>query len=294
VPTVITDPNQVRAALEAATPAPPSLRVLLADPAHFTVESVINPWMQNADGSLNSIDHERMLNQWGELKTTLQRIGLEVHVIEGAQGLPDFCFAANQTLPFTDADGKPAVILSHMRSETRAPEVPHYERWFAAQGYSVHRLPAEVQPFEGCGDAIRHFGRRALWGGVGPRTHADAWAHVARITGMPVFPLNLVDERFYHLDTCLCVLNATTALYFPAAFDAESLERLNAGFPNLIAVDDRAAETFACNAWCPDGRHLIVQAGTGIKASGFEVVEVETGEFMKSGGSVFCLKQELP
>jgi N-dimethylarginine dimethylaminohydrolase len=27
---------------------------------------------------------------------------------------------------------------------------------------------------------------------------------------------------------------------------------------------------------------------------GFAVTELDTGEFMKSGGSVFCLKQELP
>jgi N-dimethylarginine dimethylaminohydrolase len=185
-----------------------------------------------------------------------------------------------------------------MRSETRAPEVPLFEAWYREHGYSIHKLPPEAAPFEGTGDAIWHHGRRLIWGGVGPRTGDGAWEHVSRITGADVIPLNLVDPRYYHLDTALAVLNTHTALYIAAAFDEASRARLHQGFDDLIALDFDDAANFACNAHCPDDRNVLLQEGSAaavgaLTRRGFGVIELDTGEFMKSGGSVFCLKQEL-
>ena len=42
------------------------------------------------------------------------------------------------------------------------------------------------------------------------------------IVGMPVVSLELVDPRFYHLDTALAVLDDTTIAYYPPAFSDES------------------------------------------------------------------------
>ena len=44
-------------------------------------------------------------------------------------------------------------------------------------------------------------------------------AELEALFGLPVLSLRLVDPRFYHLDTALCVLDADTAAYYPAAFD---------------------------------------------------------------------------
>src|SRR5690606_15808738 len=131
------------------------------------------------------------------------------------------------------------------------------------------------------------------------RTRMEAWYHVARITGAAIIPLTLRDPRYYHLDTCLCVLTTRAAMYIPGAFDAESLERLQAGFEDLIPISAADAANFACNAHCPDDRHVLIQRGSeatvhSLQRRGFEVIELDTSEFMKSGGSVFCLKQELP
>lgn len=294
---LITDPSAVRKAVNAAPERAACRAVLMADPAHFRVESVINPWMADADGKLNVIDPARARAQWNALKTAYETLGLKVEVIAGKPGLPDFCFCANQAVTFTDK-GKPAAILSHMRSDTRAPEVPLFEAWYRDHGYALHRLPADVKPFEGTGDAIWHHGKHVIWGGVGPRTGDKAWEHVARVTGAAAIPLTLVDPRYYHLDTCLAVMNRTTALYIPAAFDAASRERLHQGFDNLIAIDFADAQNFACNAHCPDDRNVLIQEGSATTVAalvrhGFGVVELDTSEFMKSGGSVFCLKQEL-
>ena len=42
---------------------------------------------------------------------------------------------------------------------------------------------------------------------------------LARCSRKEILPLELVDSRFYHLDTCFCPLSGGDLLYFPAAFD---------------------------------------------------------------------------
>ena len=294
---LISDPSAVRKAVNAAPPRPACTAVLMADPAHFRVESVINPWMADAQGRLNVVDPARARAQWNTLKAAYEALNVKVEVIHGKPGLPDFCFCANQAITFA-RDGAPGAVLSHMRSETRAQEVPIFEAWFREHGYATHKLPPQAAPFEGTGDAIWHHGRRVIWGGVGPRTGAAAWEHVSRITRADVIPLNLVDPRYYHLDTALCVLNRHAALYVAAAFDADSRSRLHQGFDDLIALEFDDAANFASNAHCPDDRNVLIHEGsvataTTLTRRGFEVIELDTSEFMKSGGTVFCLKQEL-
>jgi N-dimethylarginine dimethylaminohydrolase len=290
---VVTDPTKVRATIEAAPKRGPCRRVLMASPAHFTVESVINPWMKDDQGALNRVDPKKALEQWTALRKAYERIGVRVEVIEAPEGLPDFCFAANQSLVFDEG-----VVLAVMANESRKPEVAHFEAWYKNYGFRLRRLPKTITRFEGTGDAIAHPGRKLYWGGIGPRTEEAAWKEVAKLTGTNVIPLRLADERFYHLDTCLSMLNEDSALYIGAALDEDSRARVHAGIKHLHALSFADAANFACNAHCPDGRHVLLQQGSTetvqwLKDHGFVPVELDTSEFMKSGGSVFCLKQEL-
>jgi len=70
---------------------------------------------------------------------------------------------------------------------------------------------------------------------------------------------------------------------------------LHAAFPDAIALTETEALNFAGNAFCPDQKHVFLQAGCAaleekLRAHHFIPVPVDTSEFMKSGGSVFCLK----
>ena len=84
-------------------------------------------------------------------------------------------------------------------------------------------------------------------------------------------------------------------MYAPA-FSARSVEALREGFPDLIEVNEReATEFFACNATACLGRTVLIQEGADetaaeLESRGFDVVRVQTREFMKSGGSVYCMK----
>lgn len=279
----------------AALPAlPRPARVLMVSPEHFRVEYVINPHME---GNVGTVDPEEARRQWDALRTAYERLGLRVSVLPGVEDLPDMVFCANQTLPFRTPGGLRGVVPSRMRAVQRKPEVEHVTRFFEAEGYEVHPLGPDVRgDFEGMGDALWHPGRFLLWGGYGYRTDPGVYAYLAEHLGIPTVPLRLTDPDFYHLDTCLCPLDESTALYVPAAFDEEGLEAITSVFARTIeAPEDEARHRFACNAHCPDGRHVLIQRGCEetvrrLREAGYVPVELETGEFLKSGGSVFCMK----
>lgn len=281
------------APLSAAPMAVPG-RVLLTTPEHFQVQYVINPHMVGHEGS---VDPQRAMTQWTILQEAYTRLGLDVQTLSGRPGLPDMVFCANQTLPFLHPDGRPGIVASRMASSQRAPEVDVYVDFFRSSGYEVLRLESMGEGyFEGMGDALWQNGIRRLWGGFGFRTDRTAYEELAERLEAEVCVLGLDDPDFYHLDTCLSILDGDTALYYPGAFRPEGIELLRAGFSRLIeAPEDEARGLFACNAHCPDGHNVLIQRGCTVTnerllAAGYEPIELDTDEFLKSGGSVFCMK----
>lgn len=270
-------------------------RVLLTAPTHFQVEYVINPHMEGQIGSVTpAVAHA----QWASLKQTYDELGIETHVLQGAEGQPDMVFCANQTLPVPPATGlPPRVILSRMHSEHRRGEVPAFHQFFGSQGYEIHELQEGKGSFEGMGDAIWHPGRLLLWGGFGFRSDPEVYIRLSGALELRIIRLLLDDPDFYHLDTCFSVLDEETVLIYPGAFGEDGLAMIRKLFVNVLeAPENESRELFACNAHCPDGKHVIIQRGctrtvTLLKEAGYQPIEVDTSEFLKAGGSVFCMKQ---
>lgn len=290
------DPESLRAFIAEAPARAPFRRVLMIDPTYFQVVHVINPHME---GMVGSVDVARARAEWEAIRDAYHRLGFELVLIDGTDAYPDLVFAANQLLPFVDAEGRPALVLSHMAKVERQGEVAFLAQSALARDYSMHPLHTVV-PLEGTGDGIWHPGRNLLWGGHGFRTTEAAWEEVARITGVRVVPLTLVHDHMYHLDVALMPIDETTAFSFRGAFDAESWARLQIGFPRLIEVpEEEAMRGFALNGHSPDGRTLLLPAGNPVtralaESLGLEVVELSTREFQRSGGSIFCMKNMLP
>jgi N-dimethylarginine dimethylaminohydrolase len=278
-----------------STPLPTD--VLMVRPLHYSVDYVINPHMSDNVGQVDKIEAN---NEWDLVRSLFDQIGINIHVIEDQEGLPDMVFCANQSLPFIDEDGKRHAFMSIMHADQRKDEVPYFEQWYRQHGYEVHYLDDDkISDFEGCGDAIWHTGKRLLWGGYGYRSSLEAYKTISETYDVPVLALKLVDESFYHLDTCLCVLDEHTALIYPEAFTDEGLKMIDQLFDTVIEASKYEAEKlFACNASCPDGRNVIIQQGCtdvnkNLRDNGFSVHEVSTYQFLKSGGSVFCMKMLL-
>lgn len=291
---ILSRPGAVADTLKNAAFLPEANQVLMVRPDHFAVEYVINPHMEHHMGT---VDQKLAFLQWKAVADTFSRIGCQVHVMPAQPGLPDMVFTANQTLPVYDESGNHKVLMSIMASEQRAGEVPFFADWFARNCYTpVWPQADQSVRFEGMGDALWHAGKRVLWGGWGYRTTPEIYAFLAHRFNIPVILLELVHPDFYHLDTCFCVLDSRTVLLYPGAFSSASLECIHAGFERVLeAPEEEALGLFACNAACPDGRNVLVQKGCGqvnelLRANGFHIHELDTGEYLKSGGSVFCMK----
>ena len=278
---------------------PLAKRILMVRPTHFHVENPINPHMRKPDGTLHTLDKNKAFEQWENLKKTYTRIGMDVYTIEGAPGLPDMCFCANQSLPSLDKTGHKFAILSNMANETRHREVALVNAFLKNHGYTTEAIAERTSTtlFEGMGDCLWLPGRRFLLGGYGSRTSKSMYEKVAELTNAQIAVFELVNPRFYHLDTCLALLTDSAALACRTAFTDQGWELLKALFPQLIEVSLQESDSpfFACNAHCPDQKHVLLQEGStateaALIRAGFVPVPLPTNEFIKSGGSVFCMK----
>src|SRR6476620_6518540 len=221
-------------------------RILMVRPNGYRIESCINPHMKNAKGELNVVDTKNAWAQWTKMRDIYKFLSLEVHELDGNEDLPDMVFCANQTFSYIDSQGQKAVVISKMKSETRQPEVKHFKNRAELSGLKIQSL-AEVD-FEGCGDAIWNYETGEIFGGYGFRTEKEAYRRLAEIVPNKIYPLELVDSRFYHLDTCLVVLNANTAAYVEEAFSKESVAVLKSKFTDLIRISkSEALKHFAGN-----------------------------------------------
>jgi N-dimethylarginine dimethylaminohydrolase len=283
--------------LRSAPSRPLETRVLMAHPQYFDVEYVINPHMS---AHVGAVDKAKALQQWIAVGEAYRKLGFAVFVLPAEPGFPDYVFTANQSFPVLFADGGWGCVLSHMKHPQRRGEVPKVADWYRRAGGRVLELEGMQSAFEGMGDALWLPGHRVILGGHGFRTDLSTYVKLAQLLDVPILALELLDDRFYHLDTCLSLIDPETALYVPAAFQDEGIELLEKAFPRLLPLGEReAAELLAGNGHSPDGRHFLVQKGclqttAAARSLDLEVIEIETSEFEKSGGSVFCMKLMLP
>ena len=133
----------------------------------------------------------------------------------------------------------------------------HFEDWARRRGFEVVNLP-EGWHFEGAGDAL--FCGETLFAGYRFRSDVRSHQWVGERLGVEVLPMELVDPRFYHLDTCFCPLAPDWALYYPGAFDDYGRSVLRDRIPHLIEVAAEEAASFSCNAVVV-GRTVVLNEG---------------------------------
>ncbi|MFB6889072.1 dimethylargininase [Kitasatospora sp. NPDC056327] len=253
-------------------------------PAHFTVDYSINPWMEPAKPT----DGARAVAQWERLYALFRDLGHTVELIDPVPGLPDMVFAANGA---TVVDG--TALVARFHHPERADESPAHLEWFRARGYRT--VVQAGFSNEGEGDHLL-VGERIL-AGTGFRTDRRAHAEAERVLGRPVVTLELVDPRYYHLDTALAVLADDEVMYYPAAFSPQSRATLAALYPDAVLATDEDAAVFGLNAVSDGHRVVLPEAATGLaarlRARGFEPIGIDVTELLKAGGSVKCCTLEL-
>lgn len=258
--------------------------ILMCPPDFYGIEYEINPWMSRDIPA----DLVRSREQWQALHDLLVSLGVDVRLMTPVKGLPDLVFTANAGLVWYDR-----VFLAAFRHGPRQGETPVDDAWFQSAGFKTIALPPGYN-FEGAGDAL--FCGDTLYAGYLVRSDASAMQWLGQQMGCRVIPLQLVDNHYYHLDTCFCPLNADTAIYYPAAFD-DYARRALSQIPHLIPVQSAEATRFACNAVVV-GTHVVMNTGcpeleADLKKAGFTPHSTPLDEFLKAGGSAKCLTLRL-
>jgi lysine-ketoglutarate reductase/saccharopine dehydrogenase-like protein (TIGR00300 family) len=240
------------------------------------------------EGNIHKSSRDRAVEQWQKLYHVLKDRAL-VDLVPPAKGWPDMVFTANAGLVLGDN-----VVLSRFFHKERQGEEPYFKEWFEQNGFTVYELPKDL-PFEGAGDALFDREGRWLWAGYGFRSELDSHPYIAGWLDTEVVSLRLIDERFYHLDTCFCPLTGGYLLYYPPAFDSYSNRVIEMRIPpeKRIVVEEPDAVCFACNAVNVNNTIVMNQVSDRLKQQlregGFEVVETPLSEFLKAGGAAKCL-----
>ncbi|MFD0144285.1 MULTISPECIES: dimethylargininase [unclassified Streptomyces] len=261
-------------------------RYLMCPPTHFEVTYSINPWMDPT----KPVDLPLALAQWEDLTAKYRALGHTVELLDPVPGLPDMVFTANGA---TVVDGR--VLGAKFAHPERTEEEKAHLDWFRGNGYAEVRVPEHVNEAEG------DFAVTSSWilAGRGFRSTPLSHLEAQEFFGRPVIGLELVDPRYYHLDTALCVLDPARdeIMYYPGAFSPGSREVLARLYPDALLATEEDAATLGLNA-VSDGHHVLLpQAAVGLleplRDRGFEPLGMDLSELLKGGGSVKCCTQEL-
>ncbi len=260
-------------------------RYLMCPPQYFRVTYQINPWMVREVVA----DADRAQAQWDNLVATLRAAGATVEVQPPEEDWPDLVFTANAGI----VNGR-QFVPARFRHPERQGETPHDVAWFAAAGFEVTGLPLGVCQ-EGAGDALPV--GDTLVAAYRFRSDAASHAYLSHLTGAAVRSIELVDERFYHLDLTLCPLDDRRAIIAPLAWDRYGCAVVEALVPEPLVLEPDEAVRFCANSVVV-GPTVIMPAcpprvGHQLEAWGFDVVVCDVSEFLKAGGGCRCLTLAL-
>jgi ornithine aminotransferase len=284
--------------VEASAAGGEAPQFLMSPPDHYEVTYSINPWMDPSQWQLDAKRLARDASQgWDFLRATYEQLGARIITKPPVRGCPDLVFTANCAVVL---DGK-AVLARYLKAE-RAGEEAHGQAMFEqlqARGLvdEIHRTPEGVY-FEGAGDAIYDPDRRIMWMGYGQRSSLAARDTIEKVLGIPTLSLELVDPRYYHLDTAFCLLSGGEAIYHPGAFSAEGAALIRSIMgEQLIEAPAEDAQALAVNGVCIGRDVVMCHCSDGLKAQlesrGYRVHVVPLGSFNRSGGAAYCLTLEL-
>ncbi|MFG2007214.1 dimethylargininase [Spirillospora sp. NPDC048911] len=257
-------------------------RVLMCPPAHYEITDD-NPWTPEDPET----DRDAAMAEWETLRRTYEGFGHQVEIVDPRPGLTQMVFAANGALAI-----ERRAFVARFNSAERAGERRAHEAWFRDAGYEVRLSQATS---EGEGDFL--LTEEYILAGTGFRTDREAHFEAQQFFARPVVGLQLIDEKFYHLDTALCVIDGITVAYYPKAFSPDSRRMLERLFPDAIIATDHDAHQLGLNAWS-DGRHVVIH-GTAddlcrqLADRGYEPVPIDMPQLQQGGGGPKCCTMGL-
>jgi len=253
----------------------------------FRVAWEINPHMRVGATCVRSA-----LNEHRQLVRALSDAGATVRTVPFVHGAFDSVFAKDNALVVSRGPGELDALLARPRYDVRRMEQEARARALSQLGAAVYTAPES--PFEG-GDVVVLPGATGAFVGHGFRTARESTRELERFLDRPVTPLELSDDRLYHLDMALAVLDDGTALVCDEAFTPVALRGIarHPDIGDIVRVPFEEALRFGANL-VQVGRTIIWGADAprtraALARRGYRVVRTELEQFHMAGGSAACL-----
>lgn len=259
-------------------------KVILCQPKFMAIEDVINDTQkQYAD---ENIDVELAMKQHEEFEKLLREHGVEVIKLPSSEQFPEQVFTRD--IGFTVGED---VFVAEMASDIRKGEEEALEEFLEDENIPYQTTTDRVEG----GDVI--VDRDKVYVGISSRTSDEAVRKLQR--DLPKHNIIRVpfNEKYLHLDCVFNILSPEIGLIFPEALSADMVETLSSTY-KLIEVSPEEQFTMGTNVLSiGDGKVFSLpqneQVNTAMRAHGFEVIEVDFSEIIKSGGSFRCCSMPL-
>ncbi|MGP1906985.1 dimethylarginine dimethylaminohydrolase family protein [Metabacillus sp. JX24] len=255
-------------------------RVLVCEPHYMRITEVINETQRHYANE--NINEKLAAEQHRQFVRALTENGAEVIKLQPDERYPEQVFTRD--IGFTI--GK-TVFVSEMGQDIRKGEETVLREWLDVKGYPMvclndHRI-------EG-GDVI--IDCTTIFAGVSGRTCMSAIEKLqAEAPAFQVIPVPF-KEKYLHLDCVFNVLSENEALVYKPAFEENELNMLKERY-TLIEINESEQFTMGTNVLSIGNRTVISlpvnkEVNSRLREKGFNVIEVDISEIIKSGGSFRC------
>jgi N-dimethylarginine dimethylaminohydrolase len=255
-------------------------RVILCQPQYMTIRDVINETQKHFKNE--GIHIERALEQHGEFVKTLKDHGVEVILLPYHKKYPEQVFTRD--IGFTLGQ---TIFVAKMATDIRAGEEDVLKQWLEDEEISYFNLAEEL--IEG-GDVI--IDQETIYVGLSNRTDLKAAEQLQRLLNQfTIIPIPF-KEKYLHLDCVFNVISPEVALIYPNALTQEDIDLFSSRY-DLIEVSEEEQFQLCTNVLNIGNKQILSlpvnkNVNTQLRNRGFEVIEVDITEIIKSGGSFRC------
>ncbi|WP_251667946.1 MULTISPECIES: dimethylarginine dimethylaminohydrolase family protein [unclassified Sporosarcina] len=254
-------------------------RVILCPPEFMAIDEVINEVQkQYLD---ENIDKTRAMKQHAQFEKLLKENGVDVITLPASEEFPEQVFTRD--IGFTIGN---EVFVAGLAADIRKGEEGPLKEWLSEEDITYQ---SAADRMEG-GDVI--VDRDTIYVGISSRTSSKAVRHLEQ--KLPEYNVKRIpfDGRYLHLDCVFNILSSEKALIFKPAFDQETFDELAASF-ELIEVDAEEQFSLGTNVLSIGNGKVFslpqnAKVNAKLRANGFQVIEVDFSEIIKSGGSFRC------
>ena len=256
-------------------------KVILCQPQYMNIRDVINETQKHFKNE--GIHIEKALEQHDEFVNTLRGQGIEVILLPYHKKYPEQVFTRD--IGFTLGE---TIFVADMASDVRNGEENVLKQWLEDEEISYYNIIGHQ--IEG-GDVI--IDRDTIYIGLSDRTNAEAIEHLQNLLKkqFDIIPIDF-KSKYLHLDCVFNIVSPELALIYPDALKPEHIDLFKKRY-EVIEVSEEEQFTLGTNVLSIGYKKIISlpvnkKVNEELRKRGFEIIEVDITEIIKSGGSFRC------